>query len=105
MEGHVSSESEAHASEQEEEIDVAEVDASVDCDDSVESSLVVVASKVSSDKKRDRKETSAQLPPESVPRRSGRTSRKHAWQESGKYCMAVNKQVMMLVITFFRYLL
>ena len=35
MEGQVSSESEAHASEQDEEIDVAEVRASVDSDDSV----------------------------------------------------------------------
>ena len=55
-----------------------------------ENTTEVVASKVSSDTKRDRNETSAQR----VPRRSGRTRRKPAWQESGEYCVAVNKQVM-----------
>ena len=39
MEGEVSSESEAHASKQEEEIDVAQVGASLGCNDPMASSL------------------------------------------------------------------
>ena len=51
-----------------------------------ENTYEVVASRVSTDKKRDRKETSAQIPPESVPRKSDSIKKKSAWQESGEYC-------------------